>query len=51
MNPLRIMLKPITWGWAVSLTDGRDLARFRGPGAYGRAVRFLRSEIVIPVCC
>jgi hypothetical protein len=36
-----IILKPIRAGWAVCLSDGRELARFRGPGAYGRALRFL----------
>lgn len=51
MNPLRIMLKPITWGWAVSLTDGRELARFRGPGAYDRALRYLQSALVRPIWC
>ena len=32
-----IILKPILWGWAVCLTDGRGLARFHGPGARRRA--------------
>jgi len=41
MNPLRIMLKPIFCGWAVCLTDGRELARFHGPGARSRALRYL----------
>lgn len=30
-------------GWAVCLTDGRELARFRGPGARVRALRYVRS--------
>jgi hypothetical protein len=40
-HALAIMLKPILGGWAVCLTDGRELARFRGPGAHGRALRFV----------
>jgi hypothetical protein len=40
-NTLAIMLKPIRWGWAVQLTDGRLLARFWGPRAYARAVQYV----------
>ena len=36
-----IMLRPIPYGWGVYLTDGRRLARFRGPGAKMRATRYL----------
>jgi hypothetical protein len=43
-SPLAITLKPLLGGWAVCLTDGRELARFRGPGARGRAIRFVRTE-------
>jgi hypothetical protein len=39
-HALRIILKPILGGWAVCLTDGRVLARFRGPGAHGRALQW-----------
>jgi hypothetical protein len=39
-----LILKPIPAGWAVCLTDGRELARFRGPGARWRALRFLSSD-------
>ena len=42
---LAIILKPILGGWAVCLTDGRELARFRGPGARGRAVHWLRARL------
>jgi hypothetical protein len=45
---LAIMLKPILGGWAVCLTDGRELARFRGPGARGRALRFLGQRDRLP---
>jgi hypothetical protein len=41
---LAIILKPLTWGWSVSLTNGRELARFYGPGARLRALRYLRTE-------
>lgn len=41
-----IVLAPILGGWAVRLTDGRELARFRGPAARLRAVRFIRTQIL-----
>lgn len=37
-----IILKPLSPGWALVLTDGRELARFRGPWARLRALRYLR---------
>ena len=37
-----MMIRPIRYGWAVQLTDGRELARFLGPGAHWRAMRYLR---------
>ena len=40
---LAIILKPIVWGWAVCLTDGRELARFHGPGARWRALHYVRA--------
>ncbi len=40
-SSLAIILKPTPDGWAVCLTDGRELARFRGPGARWRAQRHL----------
>ena len=46
-GPLAIILKPLAWGWAVCLTDGRELVRFRGPGARDRALRYLRIELGI----
>jgi hypothetical protein len=36
-----IILTPIRGGWAVSLTDGRQLRSFYGPLARGRALRYL----------
>ena len=36
-----IILTPIRGGWAVSLTDGRQLRTFHGPLARCRALRYL----------
>ncbi|MDQ6822605.1 MAG: hypothetical protein M3076_20105 [Actinomycetota bacterium] len=46
-NTLAIILTPIVGGWAVCLTDGRELARFRGPGARFRALRYLRAQLAL----
>ena len=40
-NTYAMILTPIRWGWAVSLTDGRQLASFHGPLARCRALRYL----------
>jgi hypothetical protein len=37
-----IVLKPTPYGWSVCLTNGRVLARFRGPGARLRALLYVR---------
>jgi hypothetical protein len=37
-----MMLRPIRYGWSVQLSDGRELARFLGPTAKWRAMRYLR---------
>ncbi len=42
-NALALILKPIERGWAVTLTNGRELARFTGLGAKRRAERYLRT--------
>jgi hypothetical protein len=44
-DPLAIILKPIFAGWAVCLTDGRELMRFRGLGARRRALRFVYAQV------
>jgi hypothetical protein len=44
-DALAIILRPLPFGWAVCLTDGRELARFRGPGAHARALRFVRGQL------
>ena len=41
MRALRMMIRPIRYGWSVQLSDGRELARFLGPGARWRATRYL----------
>ena len=43
MNALGVVLKPVNHGWAVALTDGREVARFTGPTARRRALRYLAS--------
>jgi hypothetical protein len=43
MRALALMLKPITRGWAVALTDGRELVRFTGLFAKRRALRYLAT--------
>jgi hypothetical protein len=45
MNALRMIIRPIRHGWSVQLTDGRELARFLGPGARWRATRYLRRAV------
>ncbi len=44
MNALAVLLKPIPRGWAVVLTDGRELIRFTGLGARWRAMRYLTDH-------
>ena len=43
MSALAIVLKRIGCGWVVALTDGREIARFIGPGAKRRALRYAAS--------
>jgi hypothetical protein len=43
MNALALMLKHIRHGWAVTLSDGRELVRFTGLGAKRRALRYISS--------
>ena len=43
MNPLAVVLKPVNHGWAVALTDGREVARFTGPTAKHRALRYVAN--------
>ena len=45
-DALAIILKPLRFGWAVGLTDGRELARFYGPRARARALAYLQGRIL-----
>jgi hypothetical protein len=44
VSTVAVMREPIEHGWAVTLTDGRELARFVGPGAKRRALRYLAAN-------
>jgi len=44
MRALALMLTPIRFGWAVTLPDGRELARFTGIGARLRALRYVTTH-------
>jgi hypothetical protein len=41
MPAMLLMLGPTDGGWAIYLSNGAILARFRGPGARWRATRYL----------
>jgi hypothetical protein len=43
MTALALTLRQTHNGWAVVLTNGREVVRFRGLGARERAVRYVRS--------
>ena len=43
MTALALSIRATRHGWAVYLTDGREVARFRGPGSRWRALRYLAS--------
>jgi hypothetical protein len=42
MTALALMLGPTPDGWAVYLTNGREVRRFRGLSAKRKALRFIR---------
>jgi hypothetical protein len=44
MNALAVTLKPVAGGWVVALTDGREVARFIGLDAKGRALRYIANR-------
>jgi hypothetical protein len=48
MTALALIVRPTHRGWAVYLTDGRELARFRGPGSKWRALRYLATATNAP---
>lgn len=41
MSALALLVRPIANGWAVVLTNGQELVRYRGIGAKRRAIRYL----------
>jgi hypothetical protein len=43
MRANTISVGPVEGGWVVMLTDGRELARFTGPDARRRALRYAAS--------
>jgi len=43
MPALSMMIAPTPDGWGVYLSDGRQLARFRGIAARWRALRYLTN--------
>ena len=47
MDALTLMLKRINHGWAVVLSDGRELARFHGLCAKRRARRYLATPDLV----
>jgi len=47
MSALAVMLKPLRGGWAIELTDGREVARFTGLAANIRALRYLASHNIV----
>ena len=44
METLTAILKPVEHGWAVALSDGRELARFTGLAARRRALCYLSTH-------
>jgi hypothetical protein len=47
MSSLGVTLEPIPGGWIIRLTDGREVARFTGPAANRRALRYLASHDIV----
>jgi hypothetical protein len=43
MTALGLMIRPTGDGWGVYLTNGRELARYRGIGSKRRAAQYLRK--------
>jgi hypothetical protein len=46
MRALALMIGPTPDGWAVYLTNGREVARYRGLGAKRRALRHVTRASV-----
>jgi hypothetical protein len=45
MTALALMIRPTANGWAVYLTNGQELARYRGFWSKQRALRYLQRYI------
>jgi hypothetical protein len=45
MSTLTLMLRPVPGGWAVYLSNGRELVRYRGLAARWRAMRFVAGAV------
>ena len=45
MTAVGVLIGPTPDGWAVYLTNGRELARFRGIAARWRALRYIRQFV------
>jgi hypothetical protein len=45
MTAVAVMIGRTRDGWAVYLTNGRELARFRGIAARWRALRYIRRFV------
>jgi len=45
MTTLALTITPIRNGWAVTLTNGHQIARFSGPAARWRARRYLDTYV------
>ena len=44
MSAVAVMRKPVTRGWVVAPTDGREVARFTGPGTRWSESRYSDRE-------
>jgi hypothetical protein len=44
MRTLALILQRIDYGWAIMLSDGREVIRFTGLGARRRALRYLATH-------
>jgi len=45
MTSFALMIRPTVNGWGVYLTNGQELARYRGPWSRLRALRYLQRYV------
>ena len=43
MGAVALIVRPTPDGWGVYLTNGQELARYRGPASKWRALRYLAA--------